>query len=31
LAQTIATLLGFDFKAQAGHPVGDAITTILGK
>ncbi|MES2108238.1 MAG: alkaline phosphatase family protein [Bacteroidota bacterium] len=31
LAQTIANLLGFDFKAAAGHEVGDAIKTVLGK
>ncbi|MBL4676715.1 MAG: alkaline phosphatase family protein [Mucilaginibacter sp.] len=29
LAQTIAQLLGFDFKKNAGHEVGDAITTVL--
>jgi hypothetical protein len=28
LAQTIANLLGFDFKAAAGHEVGDAISTV---
>ena len=31
LAQTIAQLLGFDFKANAGHEVGDAISTVTGK
>ncbi|HVW95523.1 MAG TPA: hypothetical protein VHA56_06115 [Mucilaginibacter sp.] len=30
LAQTIANLLGFDFKAAAGHEVGDAITSVTG-
>ncbi|RFZ92718.1 phosphoglyceromutase [Mucilaginibacter conchicola] len=29
LAQTIAQLLGFDFKKNAGHEVGDAIGTVL--
>ena len=29
LAQTIVQLLGFDFKAHAGHEVGDAIQTVL--
>ncbi|GGH08714.1 alkaline phosphatase family protein [Mucilaginibacter phyllosphaerae] len=29
LAQTMAQLLGFDFKANAGHPVGDAIKTVM--
>lgn len=29
LAQTISKLLGFDFKANAGHEVGDAITTVF--
>lgn len=29
LAQTIAQLLGFDFKANAGHEVGDAIKTVI--
>jgi hypothetical protein len=29
LAQTIALLLGFDFKANAGHEVGDAIKTVI--
>jgi hypothetical protein len=29
LAQTMAQLLGFDFKANAGHEVGDAIKTVL--
>lgn len=29
LAQTVAQLLGFDFKKNAGHEVGDAITTVL--
>ncbi len=28
LAQTIANLLGFDFKAAAGHEVGDAIKSV---
>lgn len=28
LAQTIANLLGLDFKAAAGHEVGDAIKTV---
>ena len=31
LAQTISKLLGFDFKANAGHEVGDQINTVLGK
>ncbi len=31
LAQTIAKLLGFDFKAAAGHEVGDAISTVSTK
>ncbi|MEN0055979.1 MAG: alkaline phosphatase family protein [Mucilaginibacter sp.] len=31
LAQTIANLLGFDFKAAAGHEVGDAIGSVSGK
>ena len=31
LAQTIAKLLGLDFKAGAGHEVGDQINTVLGK
>ena len=31
LAQTIAQLLGFDFKAAAGHEVGDAIGSVIGK
>jgi hypothetical protein len=31
LAQTIAQLLGFDFKAAAGHEVGDAVNTAIGK
>jgi hypothetical protein len=30
LAQTIANLLGFDFKAAAGHEVGDAIGSVMG-
>ena len=30
LSQTIANLLGFDFKAAAGHEVGDAIKTVTG-
>lgn len=29
LAQTMAQLLGFDFKANAGHEVGDAIKTAI--
>ncbi|MBB5397015.1 phosphoglyceromutase [Mucilaginibacter sp. AK015] len=29
LAQTIAQLLGLDFKKNAGHEVGDAISTVL--
>jgi len=29
LAQTLAQLLGFDFKANAGHEVGDAIKTVI--
>lgn len=29
LAQTMAQLLGFDFKANAGHDVGDAIKTVI--
>ncbi|HTE01920.1 MAG TPA: alkaline phosphatase family protein [Mucilaginibacter sp.] len=31
LAQSIAKLLGFDFKANAGHEVGDAIETMIIK
>jgi len=31
LAQTIAELLGFDFKAAAGHGVGDPIKTVYTK
>jgi hypothetical protein len=31
LAQTIAKLLGYDFKANAGHEVGDAIKSVTGK
>lgn len=31
LAQTIAKLLGFDFKAHAGHQAGDAVATVMGK
>lgn len=31
LAQTLSMLLGFDFKANAGHEVGDAIPTVTGK
>ena len=31
LAQTIARLLGFDFKTAAGHEVGDAIDSVWGK
>lgn len=30
LAQTIAKLLGFDFKAAAGHEVGEAISSVTG-
>jgi len=30
LAQTIASLLGFDFKAAAGHEVGEAIGSVTG-
>jgi len=30
LAQTIGKLMGFDFKAGAGHEVGDAIGTVTG-
>ncbi len=30
LAQTIAQLLGFDFKAAAGHEVGEAINSVTG-
>lgn len=29
LAQSVAELLGFDFKKNAGHKVGDAVTTIM--
>lgn len=29
LAQTIAQLLGFDFKKSAGHEVGSAISTVI--
>lgn len=29
LAQTMAMLLGFDFKANAGHEVGEAIKTVI--
>ena len=29
LAQTMAQLLGLDFKANAGHEVGDAIKTVM--
>ncbi|OJW17423.1 alkaline phosphatase family protein [Mucilaginibacter sp. 44-25] len=29
LAQTIAQLLGFDFRKNAGHEVGEAITTVI--
>jgi hypothetical protein len=29
LAQTMAQLLGFDFKANAGHEVGDTIKTVI--
>lgn len=29
LAQTMAQLLGFDFKANAGHEVGEAIGTVI--
>lgn len=31
LAQTIANLLGFDFKENAGHEVGDAIDSVTEK
>jgi len=31
LAQTIANLLGFDFKAAAGHEVNDPISTVATK
>lgn len=31
LAQTIANLLGLDFKAAAGHEVGDPIGSVTGK
>ena len=31
LAQTMAGLLGFDFKANAGHVVGDAVQSVTGK
>jgi hypothetical protein len=31
LAQTMAALLGFDFKAHAGHEVGNAIESVMGK
>jgi hypothetical protein len=31
LAQTMAQLLGFDFKANAGHEVGDAVKTVIKK
>ncbi|NHA08003.1 phosphoglyceromutase [Mucilaginibacter sp. HC2] len=31
LAQTIAKLLGFDFKASAGHEVGDAVESVFVK
>lgn len=31
LAQTIANLLGYDFAAAAGHPVGEAITSVTAK
>ncbi|TSJ39453.1 LTA synthase family protein [Mucilaginibacter corticis] len=31
LAQTLSMLLGFDFKANAGHEVGDAIPTVTVK
>ena len=31
LAQTISNLLGFDFKAVAGHEVGNAIETVYTK
>ena len=30
LAQTLSNLLGFDFKANAGHEVGAAIPTVMG-
>jgi bisphosphoglycerate-independent phosphoglycerate mutase (AlkP superfamily) len=29
LAQTLAQLLGFDFKVNAGHEVGDVIKTVI--
>ncbi|OOQ57176.1 alkaline phosphatase family protein [Mucilaginibacter pedocola] len=29
LAQTMAQLLGFDFKANAGHEVGEAVKTVI--
>jgi hypothetical protein len=29
LAQTISKLLGFDFKANAGHKVGDPIESMM--
>lgn len=31
LAQTVAKLLGFDFKANAGHEVGDEISSVTQK
>jgi len=31
IAQTISNLLGFDFKANAGHNVGDAIESVTAK
>jgi phosphopentomutase len=31
LAQTMAKLLGFDIKANAGHEVGDAVPSVTGK
>ncbi|MCR8561087.1 LTA synthase family protein [Mucilaginibacter sp. BJC16-A38] len=31
LAQTISKLLGLDFKAAAGHEVGEPVNTVLGK
>jgi hypothetical protein len=30
LAQTIAQLLGFDFKSNAGHEAGDAVASVTG-
>jgi hypothetical protein len=31
LAQTIAQLLGYDFKSSADHEVGDAISSVMIK